>query len=491
LKLSTEIFLISCLKIWIILCGQKIILKWRLRSSGRSWNQALDEYQDLNNCDIELIDIITNSGVTIFVSGDDDQSIYSFRYAYPTGIQTFQSRHVNSGQHALQLCFRCTPSVLGAANNVLTNNTSPNRIPKALQSAYAGSAPPVPGSVTAISFQNDDIEAQAIAQSSRDLISGGLSPNEILILLSDRRAQLQKIETAMQNEGVRLDIQQKLGLSSNKIIRFVYSMLRILRNSDDYLACRTLLGLRNGVGIATCVNIADKILANNLNYKTQFGAGITAAVFTQREYNAINGVVDIINSIADWEIEDFLGQRVNDIAAILNVHRSQNEANIWMNWANNNLPVDMTLEELEKILGARSEKEARQTLMEVYTHLNTQIPEELDSSNRVKVMTLHSSKGLSSKVVFIPGLEEQLIPGHRRSPYPEQVQEAARLLYVGITRARADCIISFAQRRFINGSVFAHHSSRFAAHLGVVFQQRNQGLTPVEVNIILNNCNSL
>ena len=450
----------------------------------------VDEYQDLNNCDVELIDIIAGAGVTVLVSGDDDQSIYSFRYAYPTGIQTFPIRHVNSGQHALQLCFRCTPSVLGAATNVLANNASPNRIPKALQSAYSGSAPPVPGSVTAINFQNDDLEAQAIAQSVSELIAGGLSPNEIIILLSDRRSQLQKLETAMQNVGVLLDIQQKFGLSSNKIIRFVYSMLRIIRNTNDYLAYRTLLGLRNGVGIGTCVSIADKVLENNLNYKIQFGAGITAAIFNNRELNAINGVVNIINSMAGWVKEDHLGQRMGDIGVVLNVHTSQNDGNLWVNWANK-LPADMTLEELEKILGARSEKEARQTMMEVYNRLNIQMPEDLDPSNRVRVMTLHSSKGLSSKVVFIPGLEEQLIPGPRRSPYPGQVQEAARLLYVGITRARADCIISFANRRFINGSVVAQQPSRFAAHLGVAFQHRNQGLSPAEVTNILNNCNNL
>ncbi|MBU1565139.1 MAG: ATP-dependent helicase [Proteobacteria bacterium] len=450
----------------------------------------VDEYQDLNNCDVELIDIIASTGVTVLVSGDDDQSIYSFRYAYPAGIQTFPIRHVNSGQHALQLCFRCTPSVLGAATNLLANNASPNRIPKALQSAYAGSAPPVPGSVTPISFQNDDIEAQAIAQSVSDLIGGGLSPGDILILLSDRRAQLQKLQTAMQNIGVMLDVQQKLGLSNDKTIRFVYSMLRILRNADDYLAYRTILGLRNGVGVGTCVSISDKVLVNSLNYKTQFGAGITAAIFSARETNAINGVVNIINSMAGWDIEDLLGQRVGDIGAILNNHRSQAEANLWLNWANN-LPADMSLKELEKILGARSEKEARQTMVEIYTRLNIPLPEGLDPSNRVRVMTLHSSKGLSSKVVFIPGLEEQLIPGQRRSPYPGQVQEAARLLYVGITRARADCIVSFAHRRFINGSIVAQQPSRFAAHLGVVFQPRNQGLSPVEVTNIINNCSNL
>jgi len=450
----------------------------------------VDEYQDLNNCDVELIDIIAHFGVTVLVSGDDDQSIYSFRYAYPTGIQTFPNRHANAGQHALKLCFRCTPSVLGAATTLLANNATPSRIPKALQSAYSGSTPPVQGSVTSISFPNDDLEAQAIAQSVSALIAGGLPPEDILILLSSRRAQLPKLQTSLENAGVLLDIQQKLRLSSDKTIRFVYSMLRLLRNPDDYLAYRTLLGLRKGVGVGTCVSISNKVLANSLNFKTQFGAGQTATIFTARESRAINGVIDIINSMAGWNAEEFLGKRIGDIGNILKVHSSQAEANVWIQWTSG-LPADMTLKELENILGARSEKEARQAVMEVYSRINQPMPQGLDPANRVRVMTLHSSKGLSAKVVFIPGLEEQLIPGPWRAPYPGQIQEAARLLYVGITRARADCIISFARQRFINGKNIVHHPSRFAANLGVVFQQRNQGLSPAETTIILNNCNNL
>lgn len=450
----------------------------------------VDEYQDLNNCDVELVDIIAQSGVNVLVSGDDDQSIYSFRYAYPIGIQTFPIRHANSGQHALQLCFRCTPSVLGAASNLLANNASPNRIPKALQSAYLNSAPPIQGSVIPLSFPNDNIEAEAVAQSVSSLIAGGLAPEDILILLSSRHAQLTKLQTATNNAEIMLDVQKPLGLSSNKIIRFVYSMLRLLRNPDDYLAYRTLLGLRSGVGIGTCVSIANKVLANSLNYKNQFGAGLSAGVFSAREVKAVQGVINIINSMAGWDVEDLLGQRATDIGNIISTHTSQAQETAWITWKDQ-LPADMNLKELENILGSRSEKEARQTLMEVYERIEEPMPQDLDPTNRVKVMTLHFSKGLSSKVVFIPGLEEQLIPGPYRAPYPGQVEEAARLLYVGITRARADCIISYASQRFVNGYTANHHPSRFAAHLGVVFQQRNQGLSPAEVAGILNNCNNL
>ncbi|MEI6153214.1 MAG: 3'-5' exonuclease [Deltaproteobacteria bacterium] len=151
----------------------------------------------------------------------------------------------------------------------------------------------------------------------------------------------------------------------------------------------------------------------------------------------------------------------------------------------------MTLEELETILGSRSEKDARQVLFDIFSRLNQPVPVGLDPSGRVRVMTLHSSKGLGAKVVFIPGLEEQLLPGPYRAPFPGQVQEAARLLYVGITRARANCVISLANRRFVNGRIFVHQPSRFAANFGIAFNARMNGLTPVEINNILVNCANL
>lgn len=450
----------------------------------------VDEYQDLNNCDVELVDLLTSSGIITFVSGDDDQSIYSFRYAFPTGIQTFPTRYPNAGQHALQLCFRCTPSVLTSATNLLSHNSPLTRINKSLQSAYANSAPPIQGSTTCLIFQDDIQEADAIAQSVSSLISGGLNPEDILILLSSRHAQLSQLESAMQNAGINLDIQKNLGLASHKITRFVFSILRLIHNDDDYLAYRTLLGSRSRVGITTCVSIANKVLSNSHNYKDQFNNNRSFTIFSSRETSALDGVVSIIKSISSWTMNDLLNQKINDIANIIGNHLSSSDSQTWLNWAIN-LPTDMTLKELEAFLGGRSEKDAREILFSVYSRLNQQLPADLDPAGRVRVMTLHSSKGLSAKVVFIPGFEEQLLPGQYRTPYPAQIQEAARLLYVGITRARADCIISYAQRRQINGRIMPHYPSRFAINLGVRFQQRRTGLTSNEVNTILNNCNNL
>jgi len=100
------------------------------------------------------------------------------------------------------------------------------------------------------------------------------------------------------------------------------------------------------------------------------------------------------------------------------------------------------------------------------------------------VMTMHGAKGLSGRVVFIPGLEHGLLPNRHQTPYPAQLLEAARLLYVSITRARAACFLSFSQRRTVQGQYQTRTASQFTAHTGGAFVARQDGMTDVETATI-------
>jgi DNA helicase-2/ATP-dependent DNA helicase PcrA len=90
----------------------------------------IDEFQDLNPMDLEFVDQMIGQGAIVFVAGDDDQSVYSFRFASPAGIQGFVMKYPLYGQHALSACFRCTPTVLAAGQVLIAANPQPNRIPK-------------------------------------------------------------------------------------------------------------------------------------------------------------------------------------------------------------------------------------------------------------------------------------------------------------------------------------------------------------------------
>ena len=136
----------------------------------------------------------------------------------------------------------------------------------------------------------------------------------------------------------------------------------------------------------------------------------------------------------------------------------------WQNYAAA-LPPDMTLEELRNWLWADSDEQQMAVLQAVFTRLNQQMPAAAMLPPRVRIMSMHRAKGLSSPIVFVPGLEEHIFPGPWRQPYPGLVLEAARLLYVSITRARAVCILSYAAQRRVQGPMRTTAASRFTTSL--------------------------
>jgi ATP-dependent DNA helicase UvrD/PcrA len=133
---------------------------------------VVDEYQDLNPTDIEFVDQLARGGVHVFVAGDDDQSIYSFRHESPLGIQRFTEKYPQAAAHALRHCFRCTPEVLQAATHVILNNASPNRIAKALVSLYENADPPNRGAVPSAVLQRLSGGIDRLAPPDRPPASG-------------------------------------------------------------------------------------------------------------------------------------------------------------------------------------------------------------------------------------------------------------------------------------------------------------------------------
>lgn len=434
----------------------------------------VDEYQDLNPCDLEFIDHLIQAGVVTFVAGDDDQSIYSFRFASPQGIQEFVTKYRAAGDHTLHDCFRCTPNIVSTSDSLITAYALPNRIPKTLNSLYSNSNPALQGHVFRWSFPSGIAESRAIAESCRDLIRGGVSPKDILILLSNTRI----LEADLLNKMDELQIPYEMAKTNEYINsndgRFVLACLRIVCNMDDYVAHRIILGSITRVGTKTCNNISDAVLQNNLNFRDIFYLRIPQNVFRARELNAINAARTIIAEISRWQETDTIQQRTIELERIIN--------NIFgtagsQNWTNSisNMPGGMTLRELRDYLWTDNEKQKISILNTLYERLQILPPDEAIVPQKVRIMTMHGSKGLDSKIVFIPGLEDEILPGDYRRPYPGLVLEAARLLFMSITRAKIACILSYASTRIHNGSFVRHIASRFNNSLNGTFHYRNDG----------------
>ncbi len=450
----------------------------------------VDEFQDLNAMDLDLVDRLVSAGVTTFVTGDDDQSIYSFRFASPEGIQQFPEKHSDCAEHALEDCFRCAPNILEAALPLVIAYAPEERIPKELASLYAEADPVVNGTMNRWRFKSGVAEAQEIAASCRKLVDAGMDPREIMILLSNRR-QLEKIITdALADAKLEFEPPKASGFIDSDVGRAIHSLVRIACNHDDYVAHRVLLGVKRGVGIGTCKKITDAVLANNLNFRDLFYQDAPEGVLTGRMKTAVSQLQQVCQLADGWDPADELAQRSADIKAQIAEVRNAAGADAWEEYAKD-LPERMNLAELRDFLWADNSAQQNRVLEKVYERLAEPQPEEHLLPPRIQVMTMHGAKGLNAQVVFIPGLEESILPGEKRKPYPGLVREAARLLYVSVTRARAMCCVSLAGTRMVFGEFKKTTPSQFCKHLGGGFVYRESGLTDEEVGEIVSEISNL
>ncbi|MDP3150485.1 MAG: ATP-dependent helicase [Ignavibacteria bacterium] len=444
----------------------------------------VDEVQDLNQCDFDFIDLLIQRGVNVFISGDDDQSVYSFRHAFPQGIQSFITNYPNSTNHVLSDCFRCTPSVLNAAVGIINTFPSSNRIPKNLVSLYSNSNPINPGFLQANIFRSPKQEATFIANSCQAFINMGISPKDIMILISNKRVQLKPITDALDNLNIGYDANQREDFKDSNLGRFLLSVFRILENINDYISHRVLLGTPNKIGLATCCSITDKVITNNINYTTVFYNTLPNGIFTKREVTAINKVKSTLQIIQNWSLNETINQRVNDIDQILLPSFSQTEVNGWRAFISS-MPLDMSLNELKDYLQTDSQETKDNIINSILIRLNQTTTQSNPLPEKVRIISLHSSKGLSAKVVFIPGLEETIFPNSYAQQIPGLVLECARLFYVAMTRAKAACIISYTQWRNLYGNLALMTPSRFCSSTGAVFRQQNNNvLTTTELHTI-------
>ena len=450
----------------------------------------VDEFQDLNPMDLMFVNSMINHGANVFVAGDDDQSIYSFRFAQPYGIQEFAERHSDCESHTLTKCFRCTPHILKRAHAVISKNSPQTRIEKDLISLYESADPALTGIVHHWKFDSGVMEARAVARSCRDLIASGVEPRHILILISNKKDLLPMLKQEFENLKVDFESPNEDDFRDSDLGRFILAIMRIVCDGNDYVAHRTLLQSFKGVGIQTCVDITNAVVKGNLNYLQIFYDELLPPVFSGRSSNALYKSRTVCEEIKNWSKDEELARFKSAIASLIESNFESDDLNTWNEYTQQ-FPNKMTLSELRDYLGTDDNVRRLAILQEVHSRLGVATTSGADSS-RVRIMTMHGAKGLSANIVFIPGLEEEIFPGPRRRLRAGMVQEAARLMYVSLTRARASYIASYAITRIVHGDFSNKRTpSSFVKDLGQPFVWRNDGLNPKEVECIIDQISHL
>jgi superfamily I DNA/RNA helicase len=198
----------------------------------------VDEYQDLNRCELEVVRALTEDGAHLYVAGDDDQSIYGFRHAFTQGIREFINAFRGATDEELEVCHRCDRDILRLALSVAA--LDPRRVAKNLHSASDDD-----GTVVVLGFKRGAAEAKGVARICKYLIDvEGVVPGEILIL--QRRDFGAAFSTPLIEHLDRLDIPAQRYVNPFAVLdeesgRQVVCVLRLLSNRDDSLAWRQMM----------------------------------------------------------------------------------------------------------------------------------------------------------------------------------------------------------------------------------------------------------
>jgi DNA helicase-2/ATP-dependent DNA helicase PcrA len=424
----------------------------------------IDEYQDLNPCDLAVGAALAAKGAMLLACGDDDQSIYGFRYADPSGIRDFVAEFPGAVDLQLTECHRCGSAILEAALWVARQDA--NRVDKELRAIEGRPS----GDVHLLSFRSGTSETEGVAQLCRQAIEDGTQPGDILILLrSDRSGVFSApLQRALNAVGIEVNANtEKQGILEGNAGRQLLSMLQLIVNPFDHLAWRTRLQIADGIGPTTARVVYD--------FAAHEGTRFGQAVHRLEEFehrvpngtrralqNLVQQTLETMNrhaEIASQETEDLPGDLLERISAVAAHEIPEEEQR------------SAVLAKLKEVIDGSSAATIQDLLLGVAIGREAFEP-ELDE-DRVNILTMHQAKELSADVVFIVAAEDEMLP-HRESA--SAIGDDRRLLYVSMTRARHKLFITYSGRRSGGQAYTGRNSGNPVRHLSRFL--RNSPLRP-------------
>ena len=436
----------------------------REKYASRFLHILVDEVQDTNKAQYDLINMLYPSDGSkdtigsLCAVGDVDQSIYSWRGADFKIILNFQKDYKNTKLIKLEQNYRSTANILDAANAVIINNNE--RMEKNLYSQKGSGS-----KIKTFEAGDDYEESSYIAGKIRNL---GVSLDDIAVLYRTN-AQSRGIEEALMSNSIPYKIVGGLKFYDRKEIKDIIAYLKLIYNHDDSASLRRIINTpKRSIGDTT-VNklaaIADErecsifYVLDDIENLDDFNAATKARLIAFRDM--IKEFSRNQNSVELSEFVPIVLERSGYMAELReeNSIESQSRIENLQEFVNvvKEFEADEFLGDEEDDLGLLGNFLSQVALVSDIDQLN-------EDDKSVTLMTLHAAKGLEFPVVFLAGLEDGMFPHSRSIAFGApsgELEEERRLMYVGITRAKDDLYLSWAQRRRIWGDIKYFPRSRF------------------------------
>ncbi|SBV93444.1 UvrD-helicase domain-containing protein [uncultured Dysgonomonas sp.] len=434
----------------------------------------VDEYQDTNFAQYLVVKQLADAHHRVCVVGDDAQSIYSFRGANIDNILKFKEVYSESKLFKLEQNYRSTQNIVNAANSLIQQNRE--QIKKTIYS------------------ENDEGERIEVSSAYSDFEEGVIVSNKIWDIRRDKKAsysdfvilyrtnaQSRIFEEALRKKNIPYRIYGGLSFYQRKEIKDVIAYFRMVVNPFDEEAFRRIINFpTRGIGDTTVNKIAEaarlhnvslwEVIGDSLGYNLNVNAGTAKKLSGFREL-----------------IESFIAQ-VQELSAYELASRIVKQSGIATEAYQDQTPEGMSRQEnLQELLGGihefcetRKEEGLEEIgLMDFLSEVSLLSDQDTDKEadqEKVTMMTVHASKGLEFKNVFVVGMEEDLFPSSMAKNELRGLEEERRLFYVAITRAKEYCMISYAKSRFRNGQINASNPSRFLRDIDTSYLNVNGGV---------------
>lgn len=427
--------------------------KWR-----RQFKYVLiDEYQDTNSAQYTFIKLLTNDKNNICVVGDDWQSIYGWRNADYRNILNFEKDYPNSTVIKLEQNYRSTKHILDAAQAVITKNRQ--RSDKKLWTAAAPGQP-----VQMVPVANERAEGEAIIRCIQTQVDMQLHQYNDFAVLYRTNAQSRSLEEQFIRYGIPYKIVGNVRFYDRAEIKDILAYLRLIYQPEDMVSFNRIINVpTRGLGPKSIQNFLDWRAKNSTTLdETLAKAG--EIELTQKAREAFLNFADLIKTFRAQSEEMPVANLLDSLLRRLDYLKYLDDGSIQAEARAENI------RELLSVAKEYSEFGLASFLEEVA--LVSELDNLKDSQNAVTLMTLHSAKGLEFPVVFMAGLEEGLLP-HAQALFDQsEMEEERRLCYVGMTRAREELYMLFANSRILYGGVQHNPPSRFLSEIDSEFQAR-------------------
>lgn len=397
----------------------------------------VDEYQDTNASQHELLSLLVSPEHNICVVGDDDQSIYSFRGADVDNILNFPQEF--NGTHIIKMeqNYRSDGNILNLANSLIGHNTKRHN-----KNLWTYRNPGVMPTYTY--YASDYDETDSIVEDIKDYIAAGNNYSDVAILYRNSRLSY-VIERALAREKIPYKIVDGFKFFERAEVKDIIAYLCVIANpADDQRLKRIINVPARKIGAAT----VDKIATLAQQYKVSMmeiirNADLYPAIAKAKP--ALDSFIKMYDTMCLMANGSTLGELTQSVIKYSGYRKMLEDKGV---------DGKDELQNVEQVVVAAEEFE--------HAHIKTNLSEFLaeisllsavdtlsSEENKVVMMTLHASKGLEFKNVYIIGLEDSIIPSSRDDV---GIEEERRLLYVGMTRAKEELHLSTAKQRHTFGA---------------------------------------